>query len=240
MKRRALLVASTAMVPALAGCLETLHDERDESSKQSGELTTVDQTPDDLTAKYEQFVYEEDADAPLEDDDKIVLTNETAIDETFEDHEDVENVVNAVDFDNSFVLVAQNRTSDMATNEMVVDAVRRNGNELRVNVHCDRESDYETVFRYELVIVVIDGKTEHPKTIDVRFFEPVVCDAEYAPYHRLPEPVKNEVDTALAENQYETEKTLLYRLAVPDDATLWKDNTFYDSQNRENETKRQC
>lgn len=79
-----------------------------------------------------------------------------------------------------------------------------------------------------------DESEENSSNSDLPDDEDAVrCTEDYVPYDQLPDQVVQEVDTALETGSYETKSEILYEHAVKHTATLWKEETYYNHQIRE-------
>ena len=225
MKRRAILASLGATTSAaLVGCADTVQ-RTDEDGRS---LQDVEHVPDGVTAVYDYLEYDDDDDAPNTDAGKaIIIDDMDVVDDQLGGHEDVAAFVEPVDFDDAYV-VASREVFPGTVRDVTVDAIRQRNNGLRFDIHYDLAHDWNE-FTEIIGLVEVRGADDPPESVVDEWMNPVVCDTDYAPYYRLPDPVRWEVDLALEEGAYETDKTLLYPKAVPEDATLWKNDEYYET-----------
>jgi len=227
MNRRALLTAIGASTVGFAGCLE--HSlTGDEYSDE-----TVGKTPEGVSAVYTYF---KDVDTRLvpDVDDPIVLTERTEVEEEL-DHDGLIGFAESVDFNDSYLVVSSNETHVGSATDVTVDALKETPEGLQFDVHIEKNYDYSSFSElYDRItdVVGIEVTTEgHPPgSVTVEWFKPHQCQSSYAPYRNLPDPVKREVDGALDDGEYKVVGPLLYPKAVTEEAVLWKDDDYYQSQ----------
>jgi|GEM_PF-6920028 len=227
MKRRTLLTALGTTTVGLSGCLGSLigHDG----------FSDVKHTSADLSAVYESFEYDIPASAPDFGDDGYVILTETADVHDRLEHSELISAAEAVNFDDSYVVVSRNETRG-TVDDVVVDAVKQTPDGLQFDVHFHKDDPFSET-SVEVVVISVTG-ADPPESATVEWFEPFRCTgwgSEYPPYGRLPEPVKREVDVALEDGEYETDGPLLYPLAVEETATLWNGDDYYEPQIDERE-----
>lgn len=224
MKRRSVLAALGGATTGVAGCLGSVGRRSSGGDDVGGELREVPHTPDGVSAAYGYFVYDESGGVPgLDDEEYAVLTDASALEARL-DREEVREVARGVDLEESFLVVSRSRPTG-EPDDVLVD-VADSGRGLRVDVYLDGDGGTMVT----VVLLEVTGDEANAESVTVDWLRPVECEEAYVPYHRLPDPVRREVDVALTEGRYEPDGPLLYSMAVSEDATLWKESEYYRSR----------